>query len=80
MPIKEILSLSIRSAVEAGEKIMEIYNKDFSVEYKDDKSPLTDADKASNEVICENLKDTFPIISEENKLIDYAERKDWSTC
>jgi len=80
MQKKEILSLSIRSAVEAGEKIMEIYNKDFSVEYKDDKSPLTEADKASNIVICENLKNTFPIISEENKLIDYAERKDWDTC
>lgn len=80
MQTKEILSLSVRSAVEAGEKIMEIYNRDFSVEYKDDKSPLTEADKVSNIVICENLKNTFPIISEENKLVNYAERKKWNTC
>ena len=38
-------------ALEAGNTIMEIYNRDFSIEYKDDKSPLTEADLASNEVI-----------------------------
>ena len=38
-------------ALEAGNTIMEIYNRDFTIEYKDDKSPLTEADLASNEVI-----------------------------
>src|SRR5690606_26119487 len=47
---------------------------------KDDKSPLTEADRASNEIICNHLQGTFPIISEENKLIDYEERKNWKTC
>jgi len=74
------LSIAIQVAFEAGKAIMEIYKKDFSVEYKDDKSPLTEADRISNAIICENLRDTYPIISEENKLIDYTERKDWDTC
>lgn len=74
------LNTAVITAVQAGKAIMEIYKKDFSVEYKDDKSPLTEADRISNAIICENLKDTYPIISEENKLIDYAERKDWDTC
>lgn len=67
-------------ALEAGDTIMEIYNKDFKVEYKDDKSPLTEADKRSNEIICEALKKLYPqipIMSEENKQTEYEIRKDW---
>jgi 3'(2'), 5'-bisphosphate nucleotidase len=75
-----ILKLAVQTGFEAGNEIMKIYEKDFSIEYKDDKSPLTEADRASNEIICNHLQDTFPIISEENKLIDYNERKNWKTC
>jgi 3'(2'), 5'-bisphosphate nucleotidase len=67
----------------AGKAILEIYQKDFSVEYKDDKSPLTEADKVSNEIIVDALKELtpeIPIISEENKLIDYEVRKSWKKC
>jgi 3'(2'), 5'-bisphosphate nucleotidase len=65
---------------EAGQLIMEIYNKDFTIEYKDDKSPLTEADIKSNELICkalEKLYPTIPILSEENKEVAYEIRKDW---
>lgn len=65
-------------AEEAGNVIMEIYNRDFSVEYKDDKSPLTEADLASHDVIMQGLeKYGIPVMSEEGKSIDYEERKDW---
>ncbi len=65
-------------ALEAGNTIMEIYNRDFSIEYKDDKSPLTEADLASNDVIIKALeKYNIPIMSEEGKEIPYEERKDW---
>lgn len=67
-------------ALEAGKAIMEIYKKDFTVEYKDDKSPLTIADKISNEIICTSLEKLYPMIpmlSEENKEIAYEERKNW---
>lgn len=74
-----ILQTAVEAAVEAGEEIMKIYSKDFSVEYKDDKSPLTEADRHSNAIICNRLKDTYPIISEENKLMDYSIRKTWRT-
>jgi len=70
-------------AEEAGEAIMKIYRTDFKVEYKDDKSPLTAADKAANDVIIAGLKNLdldIPIISEENKTIEYADRKDWTYC
>ncbi|RWS45625.1 3'(2'),5'-bisphosphate nucleotidase [Arcobacter suis] len=67
-------------ALKAGEIIMEIYKKDFSVDYKEDKSPLTEADLKSNEFICNELNKLYPnisIMSEENKEIPYEERKDW---
>lgn len=70
----------IAIAQKAGDVIMEIYRKDFSVEYKDDKSPLTKADQKANDVIVNGLNALsvqFPIFSEEGKLTPYEERKDW---
>ena len=67
-------------AFDAGRLIMEIYNRDFTIEYKDDKSPLTEADIKSNELICnalERLYPAIPIMSEENKEAAYEERKKW---
>jgi 3'(2'), 5'-bisphosphate nucleotidase len=65
-------------AKEAGDVIMEIYQRDFKIEYKEDNSPLTEADLASNEVIIKALERyNLPILSEEGKEIAYDERKDW---
>jgi 3'(2'), 5'-bisphosphate nucleotidase len=72
---------AIEASIKAGEAIMEIYKQDFEVEYKADASPLTQADKKANAVIMSFLQTTdIPIISEENKQTDYAERKSWSRC
>lgn len=60
---------------------MSVYNQSYSVEYKDDHSPLTEADLKSNAIINRHLKETgIPIISEENKQQDYSDRKDWTSC
>lgn len=68
----------IKIAKDAGDEILKIYNKDFSVEYKEDESPLTEADKRANEIIMRGLQEfNLPIISEENKEILYEERKNW---
>jgi len=67
-------------AKKAGAAIMEIYDGDHAVEFKDDKSPLTAADKASHEVIAAGLKaltPDIPILSEEGRDIPYQERKNW---
>ncbi len=65
------LEVAKQAAVLAGQAIMEVYNSaDFGVEYKKDNSPLTKADKESNEVIVRMLKEAFPehaILSEEEK-------------
>lgn len=70
----------IAIAQKAGDAIMEIYAKDFSVEYKEDQSPLTQADKNANAIIVKGLESLnlkFPILSEEGKEIPYEERKNW---
>ncbi|WP_114491584.1 3'(2'),5'-bisphosphate nucleotidase CysQ [Candidatus Ulvibacter alkanivorans] len=75
------LHIAIRAAIEAGKAILEVYATDFDVEHKGDDSPLTTADKNANAVINSYLRPTsIPIISEENKQTDYAERKTWSEC
>lgn len=79
--MEEYLKISIRAAIEAGYKIMEVYEEDFQIYEKSDLSPLTEADKLSNEIICSYLEGTpFPIISEENKDVGYEVRKNWRTC
>lgn len=55
-------------AREAGAAIMVIYAKDFSVQEKADKSPLTEADEAANRIIIARLaclQPSLPILSEE---------------
>lgn len=72
---------AIEASIKAGDAIIEIYKEDFDVEYKEDTSPLTQADKNANAVIMSFLETTsIPIISEENKEIDYSERKSWTQC
>lgn len=74
--INDIVTIARR----AGEVIMEVYAKDFSVDYKEDNSPLTEADQRANEIIVEGLNRLnakLPILSEEGKMIDYEDRKGW---
>lgn len=72
-PLRKILD-------DASKAILEIYKDPslFEVNHKKDNSPLTAADMASNEIICEGLKTldpSIPIVSEENRTIPYTERQ-----
>ncbi|OFY85814.1 MAG: 3'(2'),5'-bisphosphate nucleotidase [Bacteroidetes bacterium RIFCSPLOWO2_12_FULL_35_15] len=76
--MEALLFIAIEASLKAGEEILKVYESNFAVEHKDDTSPLTLADKNAHNIICENLKKTdFPVLSEEGKLIDYAERSRW---
>lgn len=71
----------IEAARLAGARILEVYGRDFEIEYKGDDSPLTEADKESNEAIMAFLRVNYPrvpVISEENLEIPYRERKSWA--
>jgi len=73
--------LNINNIVyDAGQAVLDIYDTTFEVETKSDNSPLTLADKKSNEIIDLGLKSLFPnipILSEEGRDIPYSERKKW---
>jgi 3'(2'), 5'-bisphosphate nucleotidase len=67
-------------AKEAGKAIMQVYKQDFEVEYKQDSSPLTLADKKANDIIEDGLNQlsvNLPILSEEGNDIPYEDRKHW---
>lgn len=65
----------------AGEAIMSIYSQPFAVEYKQDESPLTAADKGAHEVIVQalaRLTPDIPVLSEESSPEVMAARLGWS--
>jgi 3'(2'), 5'-bisphosphate nucleotidase len=65
---------------DAGEIIMQVYKQDFKVEYKQDSSPLTLADKKANDIIetgLNQLSVNFPILSEEGRDVPCEDRKHW---
>lgn len=79
-----IISELISIAKKAGAEILQVYEsgtENWDISFKGDSSPLTIADKLSNDIINEELVKLFPeipIISEENKEISYQIRKNFN--
>ena len=81
MNLNEILDNLIEISSLAGSEILDVYNGNINVTLKDDLSPLTDADRRSNEVIVSRLNDLYPdipILSEEGQKIEYKDRQKWN--
>ncbi len=77
---ENFLIQTIRAALEAGEAILEIYRTDFRVDYKQDDSPLTQADRAAHAIIMRHLQGSgIQILSEEGKALPVSERRSWQT-
>jgi 3'(2'), 5'-bisphosphate nucleotidase len=67
-------------AERAGAAIMQVYDGGFTVQRKDDDSPLTLADLESQRVIIEGLQritPDIPILSEESAQAPWSERQTW---
>lgn len=78
MDYLHLLHQSIIAAVLAGNEILEIYDTKFDVEYKEDKSPVTLADKNASDKIIEKLKQfNIPVLSEEGVHDDFKTRIGW---
>ncbi|GGX40180.1 3'(2'),5'-bisphosphate nucleotidase CysQ [Tateyamaria omphalii] len=61
MTYEELVPVIRKLALEAGDKIMEIYGaEDFDVKVKSDDSPVTEADEAADALISEGLRAAFP--------------------
>ena len=75
---KNILEL-LNIAIDAGKEILNIYNDEIIVNSKEDKSPITQADINSNDLIVNRLKkleSNIPILTEES-VVEWKNRKDW---
>lgn len=87
MDLYQIIPILKNTIIQANNAIMEIYQKDFDVYTKNDDSPLTTADLVSNKIICDNLENlnkslnkNILIISEENKNLEFSDRKHFQYC
>lgn len=72
----------VNIARDAGKAILTIYDAGFDIEEKHDKSPLTDADMASHNLIMQRLTELtpeIPILSEESAKLPFEERSSWET-
>src|SRR5437763_1294223 len=68
MAFDALLDMALRAALAGGEAVMRVYADPFEVTHKDDKTPVTEADLASERVIVEMLTKAFPdipVVSEE---------------
>ena len=72
---------AIALAREAAAKILEVYESEFAVQHKDDRSPLTAADLASHRCILaglERLAPDIPVLSEESaEDVPAVVRREW---
>ena len=69
--LKTLAAIAAHAAVKAGKEILAVYDRDFTIEFKEDSSPLTEADKASHAAI----KKLVPQLSSEELqgFVDYLE-------
>ena len=74
---------SVRAiAQHAGAAIMDVYATPFDVERKGDNSPLTEADRASHEIIragLASLEPRLPLLSEESRPEELLHRRRWAS-
>jgi len=79
LSVEQVIAIARR----AGDAIMDIYKTDFEQYQKDDKSPLTEADLAAHNIICEFLAEHsgYPVLSEESdkESISWDKRRNWQT-
>jgi 3'(2'), 5'-bisphosphate nucleotidase len=74
----DLLVTAARASIVAGRATLDVYRSEIEVEYKEDRSPLTLADRRSHDIIVGWLNATgIPILSEEGRDIPHAQRSRW---
>ncbi len=84
MPVSELRALIDDVAAlarAAGAAILEIYGGDVAVDLKEDRSPLTDADRVAHTIIRRGLLEmgqSWPLLSEESASTELVTRRGWT--
>jgi 3'(2'), 5'-bisphosphate nucleotidase len=78
-PPRELLGLALRAAGRAGREILDVYSGQFAVDSKEDRTPITEADRRAHRAIAEELAagPPYPLASEEGAPVPYAQRRRW---
>jgi len=78
-PLNRLIQIAIAAALKAGKAILEVYySPGFDVEWKEDESPVTIADRRASEIIVQELAASgYPVISEEEVFPPFEERRNW---
>ena len=64
MNLEKLVTVMRQLSLEAGEKIMEVYNSpDCEIKTKSDESPVTEADEAADAIISAGLRAAFPDVA-----------------
>ncbi len=64
MNLEKLVTVMRQLSLEAGDKIMEVYNSpDFEIKTKSDESPVTEADEAADAIISAGLRAAFPDVA-----------------
>ena len=64
MNLEKLVTVMRQLSLEAGDKIMEVYNSpDFEIKTKSDESPVTEADEAADAIIAAGLRAAFPDVA-----------------
>jgi 3'(2'), 5'-bisphosphate nucleotidase len=77
MDFDRMIPVFRRLALEAGARILQVYNgPDFAVKSKSDSSPVTEADEAADELISAGLRAAFPdlVLITEEQAASHAQR------
>jgi len=77
-----VIESVIEISKQAGLVIMDIYKTDFNIKFKNDKSPVTEADTRANDIITAGLlkmAPNIPILSEEGENVSFEERTKWDS-
>ena len=78
LDLKALCKQCVEIARDAGQEILNIYDSEYSIEEKEDKSPLTDADLAAHNTIVKQLTELtpdIPVLSEESAKLPFEERQ-----
>lgn len=79
--ITSLVVAALAAAKKAGDAILDVYHSEFVVEHKNDKSPLTVADRRAHGILVQHLSVVcsrrFHVLSEEGNEIPYTSRKEW---
>ena len=78
---KDLTDELVKIVMTAHREILDVYQSNFEVALKGDQSPITEADRRSQDVIesgLHHLDSAIPIVSEESEIPSYSERRAWN--